>query len=174
MNLKLENSISEIADKARDRYDDALESVREGTEKVAGRVSKGKKPIRTISRYGVKLSGVSHRTANKLWKRQTKLVEDQIDAVADHLKAAAKAEDLKDLVKTQIDLIPGNTSRLADEAREAFEIVKEAGGEIRVLVKETIDELRGKKKPAVRKSTAATANRPAPVATPTSVDQEAA
>ena len=78
MNLQIENKISDIADTARGRYEDAISAARKGTEKAAGRVSKSKKPIKAISRFGVKLSGVSHRTVNKLWKRQTKLVEDQI------------------------------------------------------------------------------------------------
>jgi phasin family protein len=151
MKLQFEDRISEIADKARDRYEDAISAARSRTEKAAGRVTKGKKPVKAVSRLGVRLSGVSHRTANKLWKRQTKLVEDQIDALAGRLKAAAAAPDLKKLVKTQIQLIPDNASRLQVEARETFEIIKGAGGEIRDIVKESVDEFRGRK-PAARKT----------------------
>ncbi len=163
MNLQIENKISEIADRARDRYEDAILTARKGTEKAAGQVTKGKKPVKTVSRLGVKLSGVSHRTLNKLWRRQTKLVEQQIDALAGHLRAAAAAQDLKDLVETQIGLIPDSASRLGDEAREAFDIVKSAGSEIRDIVKGTVDEFRGKspatgiapasRKPAATEST---------------------
>ena len=171
MNLQIENSISEIAQKARGRYEDAVKGARESTEKAAGRVSKGKKPVKTISRLGLKLSGVSHRTANKLWKQQTRLVEGQIDAVAGRLKAAADAEDLRDLVKTQIELIPENTGRFADEAREALKIFKGAGGEIRELVKGTVAELRGEtpvtSKATARKTTRATATKPVPVSAET-------
>ena len=158
MNLQIETKISEITDKARNRYDEALDNARANTKKAAGRVSKGKKPVRTVSRFGVKISGVSHRTVNKLWKRQTKLVEDQFDAVADHLKAAADAENLKGLVDTQIDLIPDNASRFKDEVRESFDIVKGAGSEIRDIVKNSVNELRGEttshKAPARRKPAA--------------------
>lgn len=171
MKLQFEDRISEIADTARDRYEDAISAARSRTEKAAGRVTKGKKPVKAVSRLGVRLSGVSHRTANKLWKRQTKLVEDQIDALAGRLKAAAAAPDLKRLVKTQIELIPDNASRLKVEARETFAIVKGAGSEIRDIVKESVDELRGRKqaarkaprarKPAVAKPPVAAA---APVA----------
>jgi phasin family protein len=113
----------------------------------------------------VKVSGVSHRTANKIWKRQTKLVEHQFDAVADHLRAAADAENLRDFVRTQIDLIPDHTNRFRDEAREAFEIVKGAGSEIRDIVKGTVGELRGEK-PVARK---APVRRKAAVEKPTTV-----
>ncbi len=78
MNLQIETKISDIADKARGRYEDAISAARKGTEKAAGRVSKGKKPVKAVSRFGTKLTGVSHRTVNKLWKRQTKLVEDPL------------------------------------------------------------------------------------------------
>ncbi len=167
MNLQIENSMSEIAQKARGRYEDAVKGARQSTEKAAGRVSKGKKPVKTISRLGLKLAGVSHRTANKLWKQQTRLVEGQLDAVAGRLKAAADAADLRDLVKTQIALIPENTGRFADEAREALKIFKGASGEIRELVKGTVAELKGEK-PVTRKATAgkttrATATKPVPV-----------
>ena len=145
MNLQIENSISEITDKVRDRYEDAVESARQNTEQAAGRLSRRKKPVRTISRLGLKLSSVTHRTANKLWKQQTKLVEGQIDAVAGRLKAAAEAQDLKDLVETQVRLFPENTARIAGQAREALGIVKGAGGEIAELVKGTVAELKGQK-----------------------------
>jgi phasin family protein len=166
MNLQIENRISEIADRARGRYDEAVAAARKGTQKAAGRITKGKRPVKAVSRFGVKLSGVSHRTVNKLWKRQTRLVEAQIDALAGHLKAAAKAEGLKDLVETQIELIPDNASRFRDEAREAFDIVKGAGSEIRGIVRDTVDEIRNGK-PAARKAPAAkTAAPPKPTATP--------
>ena len=171
MNLQIETKISDIADKARGRYEDAISAARKGTEKAAGRVSKGKKPVKAVSRFGIKLTGVSHRTVNKLWKRQTKLVEDQIDALAGHLKAAANADDLRNLVRTQIDLIPENASRIKDEAREAFDIVKDAGGEIRDIMKVTVDELRGNK-PAARK--AAPASKAPVVAVEKTYDQVAA
>ena len=151
MKLQIEDKISEIADKARERYDEALDRARANTKKAAGRVSKGKKPVRTVSRFGVRLSGVSHRTVNKLWKRQTKLVEDQFDAVADRLKAAANADDLRNLVETQVELIPDYASRFKVELRESIDIVKGAGSEIRDILTDTVKELKGEKK-TVRKA----------------------
>ncbi len=145
MNLQIENSISEIADKVRDRVEDAVNSARHNTDQAASQLTRRKKPVRTISRLGLKLSGVTHRTANKLWKQQTKLVESQIDAVAGRLKAASAAEDVRDLVQTQVRLFPENTALIAGQAREALGIVKDAGGEIAELVKGTVAELKGQK-----------------------------
>ena len=145
MNPQIENSITEIADKVRDRVEDAVNIARQSTDQAAGRLTRRKKPVKTISRLGLKLSGVTHRTANKLWKQQTKLVESQIDAVAGRLKAAAEAADLRDLVQTQVRLFPENTARIAGQAREALGTVKSAGGEMADLVKGTVAELRGQK-----------------------------
>ena len=170
MKLQIENRISEIADKARVRYDEALDMARANTKQAAGRVSKGKRPVKTVSRFGVKLSGVSHRTVNKLWKRQTKLVEDQIDALAGHLKAAADAETLRNLLETQVELIPENASRFKDEVRESFDIVKGAGTEIRDIVKDTVRELRGQKTAAKK---APASKKPVPTE-PTIVSDEVA
>ncbi len=153
MSLQIENSISDIADRVRDRYEDVLRGARRRTETAADRLSKGKKPVRSISRLGVRISGVSHRTTNKLWKQQTKLLEKQIDAVAGRLEAAVGAEDLRDLLETQIRLFPEGTARFADEAREALKLIKGAGGEIRELVKDAVAELKGQK-PVAGKATA--------------------
>jgi phasin family protein len=178
MNLKVENSFGEIADRARDRYEDAVQAARKGTEKAASRVTRGKKPVRTISKYGVKISGVSHRTVNKLWRRQTKLVEHQFDALAEHLKAAADAENLKNFIEKQIELIPDDTDRFADEARETLQIVKVAGSEIRDIVKGAVDELVGKKAAAAKtpaqSKTSAKAAKPARASAATASEVRAA
>jgi len=150
MNQQIENAISRIADQARGRYDELMRNARQMTEHAAGRVTRGKKPLKTISRMGLKITAVSHRTADKVLKQNTKLVEHQIDAVAGRLKAVADASNLRELVGTQIRLIPENASQIVSDTREAFSIVAGAGGEIRDIVVGTAAELRGKA-PATRK-----------------------
>lgn len=158
MNTRTEMTFSALAERARDRYEDAVKGARRRSERAAGRITRTKKPVKTLSKLGVKLSDLSHQTASKLLKQQTKLVEAQIDAVAGRLQAAADATDLRDFFRTQIRLIPENSGRFADDAREAFRIVRGAGGEVRGLVRETVDELRGRK-PVARKPAAAKASR---------------
>jgi phasin family protein len=147
MKLQIENSISRIADQARGRYFELLKGARQQTESVAGKVSKGKGPVKTVSKLGLKLSAVSHRTADKVLKQQTRMVEHQIDAIANRLHAAASATDIRDLVGTQIRLIPENAARFASDARDTLGIVKSAGQEVGKLVKGTVAELRGKTQP---------------------------
>jgi phasin family protein len=147
MKLQIENSISRIADQARGRYFELLKGARQQTESVAGKVSKGKGPVKTVSKLGLKLSAVSHRTADKVLKQQTRMVEHQIDAIANRLHAAASATDIRDLLGTQIRLIPENAARFASDARDTLGIVKSAGQEVGKLVKGTVAELRGKTQP---------------------------
>lgn len=151
MDLKLENAISRIADEARGRYREVLAAARQRTAEAAGRVAGGKKPVKTLSRFGLRLSAVTHRTANKVWKQQTRMVEHQIDAFASRLKAASQAADLRDLVSTQIRLIPENASTLVGDARDAVSIVTGAGGEVRDILRGTVDELRGRNLPVKKR-----------------------
>ena len=153
MNSTIENSISSIAARARGRYQAILTDARSRTERAAGRVAKGKMPVKTFSRLGLKLTATSHRTADKVLKQQTKMVEHQIDAFAGRLAAAAEANSVRDLLMTQFRLIPENAALLANDTRAALGIFVGAGAEVRSLIKDTADELRGRK-PAAAKATA--------------------
>ena len=147
MKLQIENSISRIADEARGRYFELLKGALQQTESAAGQVIKGKGPVKTVSKLSLKISAVSHKTADKVLKQQTRMVEHQIDAIAARLHAAATAADIRDLVGTQFRLIPVNVSRFADDARATLSIVTSAGQEVGKLVKGTVAELRGKAQP---------------------------
>lgn len=71
------------------------------------------------------------------------MVENQIDAVAGRLRAAAESHNLRELVGTQIRLIPVNASQFVKDTRAALTIVAGAGSEVGGLVKNTVAELRG-------------------------------
>ena len=150
MNAKLENAISRIADDARGRYDALLANARRSTQQAAGRVRRGKKPLKIVTRLGLKLTAVTHRTADKVLKQNTKLVEHQIDALARGLKEAAGASDLRELIAKPVRLIPENASQIATDAREALHIIASAGGEVGQILRGTADELRGKTAPVAR------------------------
>ena len=143
MNLQIENSISRIFDGAITRYQALLSGARQQTDKAAGRVIRGKKPVKTISKLSLQLSAVTHRTADKVLKQQAKMVEHQIDAFAGRLRAAAESRNLRDLVSTQIRLIPVNASQFVKDTRATLTIVAGAGSEVGGLVKNTVAQLRG-------------------------------
>jgi vacuolar-type H+-ATPase subunit E/Vma4 len=142
MNAKFENTRSRIADEARGRYAKLVRQARRRTESAADRVVLGKKPVKTMSGLGLKLTAISHKTADQVLQQQTRLVDHQIDALVGRLKAVADASNVADLVRTQIRLIPQNVSRLAEDTRGTLSIVANAGVEVRDVLKNTIAELR--------------------------------
>ena len=146
MNPRVERSINRIAEQARSRYVAMLDAARNQTEQAAGVIRNGKKPVKTLSRFGVKLTDVSHRATARVVKQQAVMVEHQIDALATGLRAAANADGLGDLVRGQFRRIPATASQLLTDGRATLSIVAEAGGEVRQLVAGTVAELRGRSK----------------------------
>lgn len=151
MNPQVENSTSRIAEQARGRYQKAIKTARSRTELAAERVTGGKKSVKTLSKLSLKLTAVTHRTADKVLKQQTKMLEHQIDAFAGGLSAAAEAADIRSLVKMPFRMLPKNAALFVDDARSALGIVVGAGAEVRELFKGTVMELRGTRKTVTKK-----------------------
>lgn len=142
MNPRVERSINQIATQARLRYAAMLGTARTQTAQVAGRIKNGKKPVKTLSRLGLKLTDLSHRTTAKVVKQQSALIENQIDALAGSLREASKARTLRELVRGQVRRIPENAAQLFSDSRETLSIVAAAGGEVRELLVGTVTEIR--------------------------------
>ena len=155
MNAQLENSISRIAEEARGRFLTLIDNARRSTEQAAGAVKKGKAPLKTVSKFGLKLTAVTHRTTDKVLKKQVKLVEDQIDAVAGNLSAAAAATDLRNLVGTQLSRVRDNVASIVGDAQDTLQIYVGAGKEVRGIFADTVAELRGVARPVKAAKTTA-------------------
>lgn len=151
MSPQLEASIDRIQHRARGRYQQLLDNVRSRTEQAAGRIGGGKKPLHTLSNLGIKLSGVSHRTTDALLRHNTKLLENQLDVIALRFRKAADARSVRDLIGTQLGLVPEQVGRLASDTRASLGIVVKAGSEARELLKGTVSELRGAQTTRARK-----------------------
>lgn len=164
------NSVDNARDALAKQIDKIVDGARLRAATAAGQVADGKKPVKTLADAGVAISKVSHRATGKIIKQQARIVSNSIDAVAGRLQAAAGAESLRDLVSTQVRLVPENTARLINDTRDAFGIVVDAGAEVRGIVVKTFGTLRGKapagkavkparktaaKKPAAKKKAAA-------------------
>ncbi len=124
-------------------YQTLLSAARKRAERAAARVAAGKKPVQKVSRLGLGLTALTHRTADKVLQQQQRLVDNQIDAFAARLRAAAAATDLSNLVGTQLRLIPEQTSRLARDTRATVSIVIGAGGDAGKLLRDAIAEMSG-------------------------------
>lgn len=188
MNTKIENTISRISEEARGRFARLLTNARRQTKAAADTVAKGKQPLNAVSKLGLQLTAHSHKTADKVLKQQAKLVENQINAFATRLNAAASATDFRNLLATQIRLIPTNASQLVSDTRETFTILASAGQELGSLVKSTVTGFRAAAKPAARKTAGkaakkktskvskkkATARKAVAIPTPSTDEQQAA
>lgn len=160
MILQIENSLNRASELTRDRLESVVNGARSSTESVASRMNSRKQSVHQLSMLSLKLTKVGHQTADKLLKQQARLVENQLDLIAGRLKAAAKARDLRDLITSQLPLLPEGGSRILSETRATVNVFVEAGSEVRGLLKETVAELKGKK-PAKRASGKKTAARKA-------------
>ena len=163
MNTQIRSSMDRIAEEARGRYKNIITGARKGTESAAGLVKKGKRPVKALSKFGLKMTRLTHKTADGVLKQQTKMVERQLDSFAGSLHAAATASDLKSLVKKQVELAPQSASRWLEDTRSTFGIIAGAGKEVGGIVVGTIDELRGrtaaKTVKTVKKSATSTAKK---------------
>ena len=103
-------------------------------------------------KLGVDLSSLSHKTTAKVLRQQTKMMENQLDALAGRLRTAAQARSLTDLVRGQIRLIPENASQFVKDSRATLGIVADAGSNVRDLFGETASEFRNAPRPAAKKT----------------------
>lgn len=160
MNPDIESSVDRLTDRARHQYQRVIGGARSQTVEAANRVQDGKKPVRKLSRLGVDLTSISHRATADVLKSQAKMVENQIDALAGRLHAAARAPSLKELIRGQIQLVPANAARFVEDTRATLSVVKSAGGDVKEVLTEAARDLRGKTaKPAAK--TAKTSAKPA-------------
>jgi hypothetical protein len=149
MKNRIQNAIDEIATEARGRYDELLKGARQTTRDAAKQVGKGKAPLQTVTRLGLELTAVGHRTADNALKHNKKFLINRMDALTERLRTAAGAECVRDLVKGQLKLFPENVAQFRKDTRGAVDIAVKAGGEVRELFAGTVAELKGDK-PASR------------------------
>jgi len=144
MNISVENIFNRAAEDARGRAESVISAAQDGVERAGDWVTKGKTPVRRISDMTLRLANISHKTTEKLVKHQTKTVESTLDAAGARLKAAARAESLGALVKTQANLIPATTSRVVDNVRGTVTIFGDAAEDVGEVVKTTVTDFRQK------------------------------
>lgn len=149
------NPVDNARDAIATQIDKIVDGARLRAAAAAGQVADGKKPVQTLADAGIAISKVSHKATGKIIKQQARIVSNSIDAVAGRLQAAAGAESLKDLVSTQVRLVPENTARLINDTRDALGIVADAGTEVRGIVVKTFGTLRGRTPARPARKTAA-------------------
>ena len=136
---------------AQDSIPPELRSWREINERI-----KALNPrIRAVSRSGVKLTAISQGAAERLIQLQEQLVTSALTDAATQLERAARADNVKDLVKDQAEVLRATRERIVSDITEAVTILKDAGGDVRKVATHTYESVTGKAAPAAPKAKAA-------------------
>jgi len=137
-----------LAEQAGKLRTEPVQAARDAALKSAERIKTLKDPIRAVSRSGVKLTAISQSTAERLIDWQAQLVTQALTDAATQLERAARADNVKDLVRDQADVLRATRERIVSDITEAVTILKDAGGDVRKVAKHTYASVTGKGEPA--------------------------
>lgn len=150
---------------------ESVETAREAALGSADNIKLLKAPVRTFARSGIKLTNVTQSTMQSLIELQSDMITSALTDMAHRLERASRADDVIDLVRDQIELVPATRDRIVEDGKRAVEIFKHAGRDLRGVAKHTyervVDEMTEEEVPAVKKAKrkAKTATRKAKTAT---------
>jgi len=129
-----------------------MKAARTATARSAARIKALKDPIRAVSRSSVKLTAISQSTAARLIQLQEQLVTSALTDAANQLERAARADNVKDIVKDQSVVLRATRERIVSDITQAVTILRDAGGDVRKVATHTYDSVTGKAAPAAPKA----------------------
>jgi hypothetical protein len=140
---------------------DSVETVREAVAGSADNLKSLKAPVRVFARSGVKLTTVSQTAVSSLIELQSDMLTSALSEAALRLEKAARAENVIELVRDQVEMLPATRARIVEEAQRAVEIFKVAGRDMKnvathayEMVTETAEEKTLEARTAKRKAKA--------------------
>ena len=120
---------------------ESVENVREAMADSAENLKALKSPVRVIARSGIRLTVVSQTAMSSLIDLQSDMVTSALTETALRLEKAARAENLVELVREQIDMLPATRDRLVEEAQRAMDIFKAAGRDMKSVATHTYERV---------------------------------
>jgi hypothetical protein len=120
---------------------ESVESVREAAVDSADGLKSLKSPARVIARSGVKLTVVSQTAVAGLIELQSDMLTSALSDAALRLERASRADNIVDLVRDQIELIPATRTRIVEDAQRAVMIFRHAGRDVRGVVKHVYERV---------------------------------
>lgn len=121
-----------------------VKAARAAVVKSAGGIKALKDPIRAMSRSAVKLTTISSDAVARLIELQTHVVTSALTDAATQLERAAKADDPRELLRSQAAALRATRDRVVADVAEAVSIVKGAGQEARKVATQTYAHVTGK------------------------------
>lgn len=132
---------------------ESVETVREAVVGSADTLKSFKSPVRVFARSGVKLTTVSQTAVASLIELQSDMLTSALSDAALRLERASRAENVIELVREQIELLPATRARMVEDAQRAALIFKHAGRDLRGValhVYERVVETAEEKAPEVK------------------------
>jgi len=133
-----------LAEQAGRLRTEPVRAAREATVRSADRIKALKAPIRAVSRSGVKLTVISQGTVERLINLQEQLVTNALNDAASQLERVARAENVRELVRDQADVLRATRERVVTDIGQAVAILKDAGIDVRKVATHTYASVRGK------------------------------
>lgn len=110
---------------------ESVKNVREAVVGSAENLKSLKSPVRVIARSGVKLTLVSQTAVSSLIELQSDMLTSALSEAALRLEKAARAENVVELVRDQLDMLPATRDRIVEDAQRAVDIFKVAGKDLK-------------------------------------------
>lgn len=148
------NQTRAMSDQARKLRTRPVQVARDAALRSARRIKSLKDPVRALSRSGVKLTAISHGTAQSLIELQEQIVTSALTDAAERLERAAHTENVMALVRDQGEVLQAARERIVNDIVQAVAIFRDAGGDVRKVATQTYAKVAatGKRKPAVAKA----------------------
>jgi phasin family protein len=126
---------------ARSYVDASIAYARESTVQLADAIENLDGPVKTLRTAGTRLTLLSQRYAEELLTVQAAMIESALEDSAARLRMVAKAEDLRSLLRDQVEQLPKSRARVSADWRRATAATSKVGRELRELAGETYGHL---------------------------------
>lgn len=115
----------------------AAEYARAGADRAASQVAAARGPVELLTEASLKLNTLSHQYLSRLLARQGTMVKGTLEEGEKRLQRLARATSLQQAIAAQAADLGEIPTRIADNVRETWEIVAEAGREVAALASAT-------------------------------------
>jgi phasin family protein len=119
----------------------AAEFARAGADRAATQVAAARGPVDLLTEASLKLNTLYHQYMSRLLARQGAMLKGTLVEGEKRLQRLARATSLQQAVVGQVEDMNQIPARIADNVRETWQIVAEAGREVAQLASYTYGEL---------------------------------
>jgi hypothetical protein len=131
--------------------------VRRAAAKSAARVKALQRPVRAVTRSGVRLTTLTQHTVQSLLELQLEVVTSALTNAAEQLERVSRARGVRELVGGQAEELKAARKRIMQDVKRVIAILKRAGKGARGVAKDTLADVRRPESdelPAVRRGPA--------------------